>query len=151
MKAKGIPHLLVTSLAIAGLTACGPEMGDGSSTPRAGQSADSSRPGADPADSKSAPAGNTTMAPSSDAVASKDVSKVPTRVADDATIISAVKAEIDKDPELAPLNIDVQSKDGLVTLKGIAPNEATADRAAQIAVSVAGVKQVTNQVAPRRG
>ena len=149
MKAKGIPHLLVTSLAIAGLTACGPEVGDGSSTPRAGQSADNSRSGARPADHKSAD--NASMAQSTDAVPSKDVSKEPTRVADDATIISAVKTEIDKDPDLKPLAIEVQSKDGLVTLTGIAPNEATADRAAQIAMSVSGVRQVTNQVAPRKG
>src|SRR5262245_58592752 len=99
MKAKGIPHLIVASVAAVGLVACGPDMMDRASNARPGQAADkvaSNDNKGIPADAKSGPgADNTTMAQKSDAIPSKDVSGAPSNVADDASIISSIKVALE--------------------------------------------------------
>jgi hyperosmotically inducible protein len=63
---------------------------------------------------------------------------------DDAAITASVKTDILKDPDLSVLKIDVDTKDGVVTLNGLADNEAAKTRAERLASGVKGVKEVRN-------
>jgi len=63
---------------------------------------------------------------------------------DDAAITASVKTDILKDPDLSVLKIDVDTKDGVVTLNGLASNEAAKGRAQLLASGVKGVKEVRN-------
>jgi hyperosmotically inducible protein len=51
----------------------------------------------------------------------------------------------------APMNIDVQTKDGVVTLTGTVDNAAQAAHAVNLARSVGGVKNVTSTIAVKNG
>lgn len=64
----------------------------------------------------------------------------------DAVITTSVNAELAKDPDLSAMSIDVDTDAGRVALKGTAPDEATKQRATQLASSVDGVKSVDNQL-----
>ncbi|MFD1709654.1 BON domain-containing protein [Ottowia sp. GY511] len=68
-------------------------------------------------------------------------------VMDDAGITASVKTDLAKDPDLSALAINVDTKDGVVTLNGPAPNAAAKDRAETIAKGVKGVKSVSNNLA----
>lgn len=63
---------------------------------------------------------------------------------DDASITASVKAGLAKDPDLSALKIDVDTKNGTVTLQGPAPTAAAKDRAAAIARETKGVTGVAN-------
>jgi hypothetical protein len=63
---------------------------------------------------------------------------------DDATITASVSAGLAKDSELSALRIDVDTKAGVVTLKGPAPTAAAKARAEEIARNVKGVSRVDN-------
>ncbi|HUL56153.1 MAG TPA: BON domain-containing protein [Usitatibacter sp.] len=63
---------------------------------------------------------------------------------DDAAITASVKTDILKDPDLSVLKIDVDTKDGVVTLNGLASTEAAKTRAERLAYGVKGVKEVHN-------
>lgn len=63
---------------------------------------------------------------------------------DDAAITASVKTDILKDPDLSVLKIDVDTKDGVVTLNGLADTEAAKARAERLASGVKGVKEVRN-------
>ena len=65
---------------------------------------------------------------------------------DDAGITAKVHTGLAKDPDLSTLKIDVDTKDGVVTLKGPAPNAAAKERAETIAKGVEGVKSVNNDL-----
>jgi len=67
-------------------------------------------------------------------------------VVGDATITTAVNAELVKDPSLSALKINVDTHDGNVQLKGTAPDSAARDRATQLAGSVSGVRSVDNRL-----
>lgn len=68
------------------------------------------------------------------------------KVADPA-ITASVKSALAADTSLSALKIDVDTKDGVVTLKGPAPNEAARTRATEIATGAKGVSRVDNQLA----
>ena len=68
-------------------------------------------------------------------------------VMDDAGITASVKTDLAKDPDLSALAINVDTKDGVVTLNGPAPSAAAKDRAETIAKGVKGVKSVSNNLA----
>ena len=68
---------------------------------------------------------------------------------DDASITASVSAGLAKDPELSATRIDVDTKSGVVTLKGPAPNAAAKTRAEQIARDVKGVSRVDNALEVR--
>ncbi len=70
---------------------------------------------------------------------------------DDAKITSEVKDGLKVDKDLGPAGIDVDTRDGVVTLKGTAPNAAAKARASEIARNVKDVKSVDNQLALRAG
>ncbi|MFH1814665.1 MAG: BON domain-containing protein [Pseudomonadota bacterium] len=65
---------------------------------------------------------------------------------DDAVITAQIEALIEKDPELAQIDIDVATLDGKVILSGTAPSEALRARAAELAVTIDGVIGILNQV-----
>jgi hyperosmotically inducible periplasmic protein len=64
----------------------------------------------------------------------------------DATITASVNAKLAGDKELSALQINVDTVDGRVALRGKAPNAEARDRATQIASAVDGVKSVENQL-----
>lgn len=72
-------------------------------------------------------------------------------VMDDAGITASVKTDLAKDPDLSALAINVDTKDGVVTLNGPAPSAAAKERAETIAKGVKGVKSVTNNLLASNG
>lgn len=64
----------------------------------------------------------------------------------DATITAEVKAALAADPELSALRINVDTNNGVVTLRGPAPDEKSCGRATQLAASPKGVMRVDNQL-----
>jgi hyperosmotically inducible periplasmic protein len=71
-------------------------------------------------------------------------------VIDDATITAGVKLKFAKDDLVRAYKIDVDTKDGMVTLTGTVKSEAEAKRAIALAESEEGVKRVSSvlQVKP---
>jgi len=78
--------------------------------------------------------------------AAKSAGIAVSNTADDAAITSSVSAGLAKDPDLSALKIDVDTKAGVVSLKGPAPNAAAKARAEEIAKGVQGVTSVNNQL-----
>lgn len=65
---------------------------------------------------------------------------------DDAAITAAVKSKLAADATLAASVINVETKDGVVTLGGTVNSAADVSKAATLAQSVDGVKSVTNNL-----
>lgn len=65
---------------------------------------------------------------------------------DDVSVTASVSAEIAKESDLSVLKINVDTKDGAVTLNGSAPTEAAREKAGTIAKSVKGVHSVDNKL-----
>ncbi|MDP9929693.1 osmotically-inducible protein OsmY [Variovorax paradoxus] len=78
--------------------------------------------------------------------AAKSAGNAVSATADDGAITSSVSAGLAKDPELSAIKIDVDTKGGVVSLKGPAPNAAAKTRAEEIAKGVQGVTSVNNQL-----
>jgi hypothetical protein len=70
---------------------------------------------------------------------------------DDTSITAAVKAGILAEPGLKVLKIDVDTKDGRVTLTGSADSPDAVKKAEQIASNVNGVKGVENRLTVQKG
>ena len=68
---------------------------------------------------------------------------------DDATLTGKVKASIASDSRLSTAPVNVETKDGVVTLTGTVNSAADKSRAEQLARSVEGVKSVTNNLTAR--
>ena len=68
-------------------------------------------------------------------------------VVDDSTITTRVKARFVEDKIVSANRINVETLKGVVQLSGFATSEEERQRAAQIAASVPGVKQVQNAIA----
>ena len=64
----------------------------------------------------------------------------------DAAITGKVKSALIADPDIKALRIDVDTKDGVVTLNGTADSSAHSDQAATVARGVDGVKSVENRL-----
>ena len=64
----------------------------------------------------------------------------------DAAITTQVNAELAKDSSLSALRIDVDTRDGGVTLSGTAPSLAAKDRATRLASAIKGVTRVDNRL-----
>ena len=69
-----------------------------------------------------------------------------TFTSEDAVITAFVAAGLIKDPDLSALKIDVDTKNGVVSLYGPAPSEAARMRATDIAKAVKGVLSVDNKL-----
>lgn len=73
------------------------------------------------------------------------------RVIGDAAITASIKTDFLKDPDLSVLKIDVDTRDGVVTLNGLAENEDARARAERIVQGVKGVQEVRNYLVVKRG
>jgi hyperosmotically inducible protein len=76
----------------------------------------------------------------------KDAGAAISATVDDATITAEVSAGLTKDADLSAIKIDVDTKAGVVSLKGPAPSAAAKARAEEIAKGVKGVTSVDNQL-----
>lgn len=70
---------------------------------------------------------------------------------DDASITAKVNAALAGDKELSALRVDVDTRDGVVTLSGPAPTASAKERAAELALKVKGVASVNNQLTIKAG
>ncbi|MGE0349427.1 BON domain-containing protein [Hydrogenophaga sp.] len=66
--------------------------------------------------------------------------------ATDMAITAKVNAALAEDTQLSALKIDVDTNNGLVELKGTAPDAAARDRATMLASAVEGVQRVENRL-----
>lgn len=81
--------------------------------------------------------------------ARKDAAGMAERAGDkiaDATITTSVNAALAADSKLSAIKINVDTKDGVVTLKGPAPDETSRARATELAGNAKGVVRVENQL-----
>ena len=72
------------------------------------------------------------------------------RAVSDAAITASIKTDLLKDPDLSVLKIDVDTRDGVVTLNGLATDEPAKGRAEKMASAVKGVKEVRNFLVVKR-
>ena len=79
-----------------------------------------------------------------------ETGREPNRVLSDGAITASIKTDFLKDPDLSILKIDVDTKEGVVTLNGLADNEEARGRAEKIAQGVKGVKEVRNFLVTKR-
>lgn len=97
-------------------------------------------------------AGNTVKEASKDAQATgSQASTTLGEKIDDVTITATVSTGLAKDPDLSAIKINVDTKDGVVTLNGPAPSAAAKDKATDIARQVKGVTSVNNQLVVKPG
>ena len=68
----------------------------------------------------------------------------------DTAITASIKTDFLKDPDLSILKIDVDTREGVVTLNGLADNAEARTRAEKIAEGVKGVKEVRNFLVVKR-
>jgi osmotically-inducible protein OsmY len=68
----------------------------------------------------------------------------------DTAITASIKTDILKDPDLSVLKIDVDTRQGVVTLNGLAENDEARQRAEKIAEGVKGVREVRNFLVVKR-
>lgn len=69
----------------------------------------------------------------------------------DAAITASISSEFAKDADLSAIKIDVDTKDGNVTLYGPAPTAAASDKATTLAKSIKGVVSVSNKLTVKGG
>jgi hyperosmotically inducible protein len=70
----------------------------------------------------------------------------PADIFDDATVTAKVKTALIAEPGLKALEIDVDTRDNIVTLNGTVATAAMRDDAERIALKTSGVKQVKNNL-----
>ena len=142
--------LVATSL---GLAACQQRSAD-TATPRADNTAPSvaatttpstSTPSMDTASTNTPSMNAPSSTTPSDATTTNPVDKA-VAATDDAAITAKVKTAILAEPGLKSLQINVDTKDGTVTLSGTVDNADLRDRAKQLASSTSGVKGVVDQL-----
>ena len=68
----------------------------------------------------------------------------------DTAITASIKTDFLKDPDLSVLKIDVDTRDGVVVLNGLAENDEARARAERIAQGIKGVKEVKNYLVTKR-
>lgn len=143
--------LAVSLVALAALVACGKR--DESQT--AGQKLDSAVTSTEQAAAEAKAKAETSMTNAGNAIkdatqkAEASGSKAADSMigtADDVAITASVAAGIAKDADLSAIKIDVDTKNGNVTLYGPAPSAAARDRATVIAKSIKGVNAVDNKL-----
>ena len=79
-------------------------------------------------------------------VSASECLRAPWSYIDDATITTKVKAAVLAEPGLKSLQINVDTRDGNVTLNGTVETPALKERAMQVAQAVEGVKSVSDQL-----
>ena len=86
------------------------------------------------------------LAQSTAAQKTKQTTSKATQAVEDPTITAAVKTKLLADKTVSGLKIDVDTKDGVVTLNGTADTRAEAQRAVKLARGTTGVKRVVNNL-----
>jgi osmotically-inducible protein OsmY len=81
----------------------------------------------------------------------KDATAKAGPVMADSAITASIQTDFLKDPDLSVLKIDVDTKDGVVTLNGTAGNSDARSRAAKLASAIKGVKEVKNNLTVKQG
>jgi hyperosmotically inducible protein len=76
----------------------------------------------------------------------KDMAAKASEKIDDLSITTTVTAGFAKDPDLSALKINVDTRNGAVTLNGSAPTEAAREKAATLAKEAKGVSSVDNKL-----
>lgn len=71
------------------------------------------------------------------------------RAIEDGRLTTKIKAKMALDDSVKALNLDVDTKDGIVTVKGTVRSEAERQRALALARETAGVTQVVDQLQVR--
>lgn len=69
----------------------------------------------------------------------------------DAVITAKVKTALIGEPDLKALQIDVDTADGVVTLRGTVDSRTSVNRAIQVAQTVQGVRSVDNRLTVKQG
>jgi len=119
--------MTLLAAALAGVALFGAGCGERSSTDTVGQKMDRT---------------SDKMAAATDNATAKAAAAI-----DDATITTKVKTAVLAEPGLKTLQIDVDTKNGVVTLAGTVDTPALKERAQQVAQAVNGVKSVDNNLA----
>ena len=83
---------------------------------------------------------------SSTAVVGTGTAQALSNTVDDVAITASIAAGFAKDADLSAIKIDVDTKNGVVSLIGPAPSVAARDRATTIAKGVKGVNSVDNKL-----
>jgi len=83
--------------------------------------------------------------------AGKATSADTRRSLSDAAITASIKTDYLKDPDLSVLKIDVDTKDGVVVLNGVAGTAEGKQRAEKIASAIKGVREVRNHLTVKQG
>lgn len=83
--------------------------------------------------------------------ATREAAAKAAAVMDDAGITAKVSAGLAKEPDLSAVKIDVDTRNGIVTLNGPVKTPEARSRAAQIAQSVDGVNSVVNHLTVNNG
>jgi hyperosmotically inducible periplasmic protein len=65
---------------------------------------------------------------------------------DDATLVAKIKAELLKSPDVSGLAVNVDAKNGVVTLSGNAKTDMERTKAQEIAQRAGGVAKVDNKI-----
>ncbi len=86
-------------------------------------------------------------------MSAKRAADTTAQVSSDVTITAKVNAALVADDKLKATQINVDTREGQVTLTGQAPDAQSRERATTLASAVDGVKQVNNQlvVSPKNG
>lgn len=143
--------LALSIVALAALSACG-KKDDGQT---AGQKLDSAVASTEQAAAEAKAKAEASMAKAGDtmkdATQKAEASGAKTMEsmagkADDAAITASISAEFAKDADLSAIKIDVDTRDGNVTLYGPAPTAAARDKATTLAKSIKGVASVSNKL-----
>jgi len=72
--------------------------------------------------------------------------QTPSEYADDVSLTSKIKADLVDSDKVDALDVNVDVKNGNVTLSGYASTPAERDKATQVARNVSGVKSVDNNM-----
>ena len=89
--------------------------------------------------------GDSSMNPQTATAKTKEVAEEGEHMAGDAWITTKVKSQLLADSDVKGLDINVSTKDGVVTLAGRVPTTAMRDKAVSVAQGVKGVKKVNTQ------
>lgn len=143
--------LVLSIVALAALSACG-KKDDGQT---AGQKLDSAVASTEKAAAEAKANAEVSMAKAGEAMkdatqkaessGAKTVESLAGK-ADDAAITASISSEFAKDADLSAIKIDVDTKNGNVTLYGPAPTAAARDKATTLAKSIKGVASVSNKL-----
>ena len=80
------------------------------------------------------------------AASTKEAATKTADAADDAAVTTKVKAALFAEPGLKTLQINVDTKDAVVTLEGTVDSDTLRQRAVQIATATNGVRQVVDKL-----